>query len=89
MLTKFDKFDQFISTHIHSHGTFSFFSLQSCTLMTDISAPITPTIKLYNLDRYTFNTKEAKLEKDTAVGARLKREHHNEKQFFLNSPRYF
>jgi hypothetical protein len=51
--------------------------------MNDLSAPITPTIKLYNLDRYTFNTKEPKLEKDTAVGARLKREHHNKKQFLL------
>jgi cleavage and polyadenylation specificity factor subunit 5 len=41
--------------------------------MNEVPAPITPTIKLYNIERYTFNSKDAKLEKDTSVRARLKR----------------
>jgi hypothetical protein len=40
--------------------------------MSDINPFIPPTIKIYNIERYTFGVKEPKLEKDTSVKARLK-----------------
>lgn len=41
--------------------------------MDSAASVVTPQVKLFNLERYTFHVKEPKLEKDTSVHARLKR----------------
>ena len=41
--------------------------------MDSAASVVTPQVKLYNLERYTFQIKDPKLEKDTSVHARLKR----------------
>jgi len=51
-------------------------ALKTCILrykMDAAASVVTPQVKLYNLERYTFHVKEPKLEKDTSVHARLKR----------------